>query len=885
MPIALLTSRTPSHGTCTAGCSGLVQSDTTARRHGLVEAALAILVGVLMASCGGGHVEPSMAPWEGPRATQGTTVAGDAMQPMRRRTLAAPSPDPIKETSALFNWAEMAYPDLFPGPQVNQSLAPYVYRHYPQTGHYLGVANGEVFVLGPATGGLIVGVGRVADFACNVQPRDCLPGPGELPVRKANLSVNSIGTMVASADGRVAAWGVTAPEGSIALPQQRAQILGGLHSVVSVRAGTPLHFVIQADGTLLAWGLDSYSKTRGGSADSRSISVTRPSSIPGLPKVADAMECDGVLYALARDGRVWSSPGPQRGDSAPPAVIEGLSGVVALGHGGTGCTPLFIHADGTVHAAQTFKREMAARGEAPVQIGRVDGLVDVASVEDLRVVVTRSGEVQLLDQLSPRTAAGNDWFAVTRVVSGLPAARQAVIWRNRTNEELAVLAEDGKVWRVQHWSNKAPTEVFQSGEHFAELAAASSHIAGLMTDGTVWSWGDNGVGQHGVGQGAVTVRRGTAVQASFVNSNACSADVRSCATAQLDLPVAHRPLSLGMYGFGLGLTTDGGLFAWGDIRTYLNASHLQAMPGSYLSTVKGLPPLAAVIGWGQLLIAQNGELWAWGSHTGELDGVLSGALKALPGPSRIPYYQDVVDAHLGCGRILALRRDGNLWRTPDLDTANTVTPRPPVPLVGFDGVVAIGSGNPDGDRGCEAHVIRADGSVWLVRQGASVVDLVPGLPPIAEVSCTYLGTEACLARTRHGEVWGWGLNQRGTVGDGTLKARLTPVRAPALASVDQVTAAEGGRALVRGALLGWGRVRTTTWDGRQQIDTDSLTPLTLADEGAGIVTMSDDARALVQRDGSLWLWGLAADGRNCGGVLPDCRSYRRADGVSVRTRP
>ncbi len=72
----------------------------------------------------------------------------------------------------LLDLAQQTYPDLFPGNAVTQSSAPFLYRHYPATGTYLGVAvqsdpahtlNG-VYVMGGPFPGTPTLVGRVQDF-------------------------------------------------------------------------------------------------------------------------------------------------------------------------------------------------------------------------------------------------------------------------------------------------------------------------------------------------------------------------------------------------------------------------------------------------------------------------------------------------------------------------------------------------------------------------------------------------------------------------------------------------------------------------------------------------------------------------------------------------
>jgi hypothetical protein len=67
---------------------------------------------------------------------------------LRARALAAPAQQlaaaaspvaPEEAALQLLDLAESAYPGFFPGRQPTQTLSPFVFRHYPQTGVYLGV--------------------------------------------------------------------------------------------------------------------------------------------------------------------------------------------------------------------------------------------------------------------------------------------------------------------------------------------------------------------------------------------------------------------------------------------------------------------------------------------------------------------------------------------------------------------------------------------------------------------------------------------------------------------------------------------------------------------------------------------------------------------------
>jgi len=56
--------------------------------------------------------------------------------------------DPIDAATQLMDYGERVFPQYFPKHAQNQSIAPYLVRYYPQTGIYLGVNDGKVYVLG-----------------------------------------------------------------------------------------------------------------------------------------------------------------------------------------------------------------------------------------------------------------------------------------------------------------------------------------------------------------------------------------------------------------------------------------------------------------------------------------------------------------------------------------------------------------------------------------------------------------------------------------------------------------------------------------------------------------------------------------------------------------
>ena len=132
---------------------------------GSVQAAgAAMATAALLAACGGGDAPPA-AMLDG-RAAVSRPELLEVQGSDTRHALAAPTPD------ALMDWAERQFPHLF-APSASQRVADgLVYRFYSGTGNYLGVRDGQVLLLGPATGGQLVHAGQLGDFVDALVPQD-----------------------------------------------------------------------------------------------------------------------------------------------------------------------------------------------------------------------------------------------------------------------------------------------------------------------------------------------------------------------------------------------------------------------------------------------------------------------------------------------------------------------------------------------------------------------------------------------------------------------------------------------------------------------------------------------------------------------------------------
>jgi alpha-tubulin suppressor-like RCC1 family protein len=276
----------------------------------------------------------------------------------------------------------------------------------------------------------------------------------------------------------------------------------------------------------------------------------------------------------------------------------------------------------------------------------------------------------------------------------------------------------------------------------------------LKTDGTLWGWGANGVGQLGVGW-IETPNVPTQVGLYSSDGFLISADSD---WAQIAAGQSH----------SLGIKTNGTLWAWGN-----NAVGQLGDPNI---TNPAIPnKIGTDSDWSKvtggfehtIAIKRNGTIWTWGDNTfGQLgDGTLT-PLRFTP--TKIGTDSDWSVASGGRYHTLAIKTNGTIWEW------------------GSNGNGELGLG------------YTSSYSVIPVQIGSN-----------SDWSAIAAGNRATIACKTNGTLWSWGWNISGALGLGDTVDRWTPTQVGSVTNWFMIAIAACGQHSVglkiSGTLWAWGK--------------------------------------------------------------------------------
>jgi len=309
------------------------------------------------------------------------------------------------------------------------------------------------------------------------------------------------------------------------------------------------------------------------------------------------------------------------------------------------------------------------------------------------------------------------------------------------------------------YSSSVPTQVDGKASWKAVSAGGQTHALAIRSDGTLWAWGEGGLGQLGDG--------------------AC---IDHSSPMQIGNDV-WKSVSAGE-GHSFGIRVDGSLWAWGynafgelgDGTHTMRTSPVPINPGTTWKAI-------STSQWSTLALRSDGTLWAWGDNgAGQLgDGtVATGSLS--PEPISPGFTWTAIS--IGGQHSLAIRSDGTLWAwggnvAGQFGDETTLSPAQIGSRTDWEAISAGGG---------QSYAICSDGTLWVwgsgsLGNGATDGATVDSSNPVQidkgvswkAVSACDTGTNA-LALRSDGTLWSWGSNDYGQLGNGTTTSSLSPVQ-------------------------------------------------------------------------------------------------------------
>jgi alpha-tubulin suppressor-like RCC1 family protein len=335
-----------------------------------------------------------------------------------------------------------------------------------------------------------------------------------------------------------------------------------------------------------------------------------------------------------------------------------------------------------------------------------------------------------------------------------------------------ILASDGSLWSwgsdahdtlrpvlgLGHVTAQTRLRRIGNETNWVSISAGTAHNVAIKSDGTLWVWGANFLGQFGVGTMGIQNRK--AREANIPVHAAPGHDWKQAVAGGIHT---------------LAIRKDGTLWAWGNNwagslgtgTTSNSAAPLQV--GSATNWIKVWAGTLESVA-----LQSDGSLWYWGDNP---DPAFPQGTGQILVPSRVSPDTNWVDVGFGVNTVFAIKADGTLWtwgrnahvysdaQNQTLDTVPT--------LVGTNSDWA--SVPACGLEWCQG-LTKKDGSLWLMDASDFDVNLRHGPPRavrfgrvdlrkdvvaytagVAHISAPGGHLPIGVALTRDGEVWTWGM--------------------------------------------------------------------------------------------------------------------------------
>ena len=682
-------------------------------------------------------------------------------------------------------------------------------------------------------------------------------------------------------DGSLWAWGYNS-QGQLGLndsttrssPVQVSSSI--LYDYTDISSGVHHTLALKNDNTIWSWGYNAYAQL----GQNDIINRSSPTQIGSLTSWLSVAAGFYQSYAIKNDNTLWGwglNTSGQLGinivtnRSSPvqvgvwPAITESIqisNNSSAIKTDGTLWT-WGLNSSGQLGLGNVINRS------SPVQVGALTNWSLISSSGFISYAIKTDGSLWAWGNNGYGSLGQNDTIyrsspiqvgALTNWLSVAAGSYYAVL----------ALKTDGTLWG---WGNNLMGQIgdgtgisksspVQIGLYTNWLNISSSGVnsLALKTDGTLWSWGANSAGQLGQND---AIQRSSPVQIGTDTNWSKSISTN--------------------YNMSAAIKTDGTLWIWGNnangalgLGNVINRSSPTQVGA--LNTWKKISTNIQVAA-----IKTDGTLWAWGYNTeGEL-GLGDKIFRSSP--TQIGNLTNWLVVAAGVYNNFAIKTDGTLWswglnNSGSLGSGTVVSRSSPVQVGaltnwGREGVTAS-SGSSDWSKVFSGYyaifALKTNGTLWAWGVNTSygnlgLGDVINRSSPVqvgtgtnwSKVSATQLHT---LALKTDSSLWSWGMNAYAQLGLNDGIYRSSPTQIGNLTTWSKISVSGFNSAAIKtdGTLWVWGGPNAGALGLNDNIYRSSPTQLG-TDTNWSIISGFNAARAAIKTDGTLWAWGYNTQGQ------------------------
>jgi alpha-tubulin suppressor-like RCC1 family protein len=298
-----------------------------------------------------------------------------------------------------------------------------------------------------------------------------------------------------------------------------------------------------------------------------------------------------------------------------------------------------------------------------------------------------------------------------------------------------------------------------SERNWSNISAGNSHCLALKNNNTLWAWGRNSDGQVGVGSNAAMFSSPQQI-GSDTNWSAISAGIEFC----------------------IALKSNGTLWSWGD-NTY-------GQLGDNSIVDKNAPvQIGTDTNWTQIAagtdhviaLKSNGTLWAWGRNNVGQFGAASPTSSLVP----IQIGTDTNWSKIAAGieHSIAIKNDNTYWvwggnTNGQFGNGTMTSSSTPTSISAFNNPIQFSKGNQ------HSVVIKPDGTLWSaggntsgqLGNGNNTVQSSPVQENSSATNWSFVTSKVShtMAIKSNGELYAWGANLYGQLGDASASAKNVP---------------------------------------------------------------------------------------------------------------